>query len=381
MARENKKVIIIQNALPHYRIPFYNTLKERLFDEDIDLRLLYGRSVSRPHPGEVTERLMADLPWGEAFTKHHLPFHTIWHPVLNQVRDADLVIVEHASRLLVNYAVYLSSFFGGPKMAFWGHGWNHLTDRQDSLSEKVKIWIGKRGDWYFAYTWKVREGLIHRGFDGSRITDVQNAVAAPTARPSNSEIETVRKEHGLTPDSRVALFCSGMYSKKRLGLLIVAAEEVRRVVPSFVLILAGAGGDEGIAIEASRKHDFIRYVGPIFGRRKAAFFAISRLVVMPGLVGLGLVDAFHHGVPTVVTEYRYHSPEIVYLRDGENGIMAEDSREGLTQAMIRLATDDQMHNKLVAGCKIAGKKFTIEEMVKRFTGGILATLDSPRLIR
>jgi len=172
-----------------------------------------------------------------------------------------------------------------------------------------------------------------------------------------------------------------MYRNKRLGLAIVAAEEVRRVVPSFVLILAGAGPDEGIAIEAARKHDFIRYVGPIFGRRKAAFFAISRLVVMPGLVGLGLVDAFHHGVPTVVTEYRYHSPEIVYLRDGENGIMAEDSREGLTQAMIRLATDDQMHDKLVAGCKIAAKKITIEEMVNRFTGGILAALESPRPIR
>ena len=71
----------------------------------------------------------------------------------------------------------------------------------------------------------------------------------------------------------------------------------------------------------------------------------------------------------------------MYLRDGENGIMAEDSREGLTQAMIRLATDDQMHNKLVAGCKIASKKFTIEEMVKRFTGGILATLGSPHPIR
>ena len=102
---------------------------------------------------------------------------------------------------------------------------------------------------------------------------------------------------------------------------------------------------------------------------------------MPGLVGLGLVDAFHHGVPTIVTEYRYHSPEIVYLRDGENGIMAEDSREGLTQAMIRLATDDQVHNKLVAGCKIAAKKITIEEMVNRFSGGILAALESPCSIR
>ena len=91
------------------------------------------------------------------------------------------MIVEHASRLLVNYALYLSGFYGGPKLAFWGHGWGHQTDRQDSFSEKVKTWIGKRGDWYFAYTWKVREGLIHQGYDGSRITDVQNAVAAPTA--------------------------------------------------------------------------------------------------------------------------------------------------------------------------------------------------------
>ncbi len=109
--------------LPHYRIPFYNALRGQLFDEDIDLCLFYGLPVSRP-----TEQFTADLPWGETFTRRPLPFGAVWHPVLNQVWDADLVIVEHASRVLVNYAVYLSGFFDGPKLAFWGHGWNHLTD-------------------------------------------------------------------------------------------------------------------------------------------------------------------------------------------------------------------------------------------------------------
>ena len=381
MAQKNKNVIIIQDLLPHYRIPFFNALKERLFDENIDLRLFYGLPDVRPDPRAVTEQLLGDLRWAEAFTKHHLPFGAVWHPILNQVRDADLVIVEHASRLLVNYALYLSRFFGGPKLAFWGHGWDHQTDRQDSLSENVKTWIGKRGDWYFAYTWKVREGLIHQGYNGSRITDVQNAVAAPTAVPSESEIKKVRRELGLNPGSCVALFCGRMYPMKRVAMLVAAAEKVRMAVPSFILVLAGAGSDQRIAEKAARNSDYIYFIGPIFGRRKAAFFSISRLVVMPGIVTLGLVDAFHHGVPAVVTEYRYHSPEIVYLRDGENGITAEDSREGLTQAMIRLATDDQMHDKLVAGCKTAAEKITLEEMVNRFTAGILAALEPQRSTR
>jgi glycosyltransferase involved in cell wall biosynthesis len=110
-------------------------------------------------------------------------------------------------------------------------------------------------------------------------------------------------------DDTVALFCGRMYAVKRLDFLMSAAERVRQEVPSFQLLLAGGGPDERIAKEAARDRSYVHFAGPVFGEKKRELFAISDLLVLPGLVGLGVVDAFHHAVPPVATTYPYHSPE------------------------------------------------------------------------
>jgi hypothetical protein len=46
----------------------------------------------------------------------------VWQPVLSATRKADLVIVDQASRLLVNYVLLARQRFGGPSIALWGMG-------------------------------------------------------------------------------------------------------------------------------------------------------------------------------------------------------------------------------------------------------------------
>jgi glycosyltransferase involved in cell wall biosynthesis len=113
----------------------------------------------------------------------------------------------------------------------------------------------------------------------------------------------------------------------------------------------------------------------LFGSRKNQLFAISRLFLLPGRVGLGVVDAFHHGVPPVATRYPYHSPEFCYLRHEENGLISEDDITSFAQLMLRLATDDVLHAKLLSGCKESAQAITMEEMIERFANGIIAALD------
>lgn len=47
-----------------------------------------------------------------------------WQPVLGHVSGADLVIVEQATKLLVNYVLLAQQALGRTKFAFWGHGEN-----------------------------------------------------------------------------------------------------------------------------------------------------------------------------------------------------------------------------------------------------------------
>ncbi len=165
-----------------------------------------------------------------------------------------------------------------------------------------------------------------------------------------------------------------MYPKKRLERLVAAAKLVREEITGFKLVLVGAGMSQSIAERAANEHEFIYFVGPAFADRKAAYFAASRFAVFPGLLGLGVVDAFHHGVPPVVTDYPFHSPEIAYLVDGENGLLTEDSIEGLAGGMIRICLDDELHARLVSGCKDWSRRLTLDIMANKFAEGVRAAL-------
>ena len=384
MARspKNKEVVIVQITCPHYRVPFFTGLRDNLAKHGVNLRLLYGD----PYRYEVEfPAYYAEMPWAESFRPLFLPWTSatfepiVWHPILHRVVRADLLIVEGTSRYLINYLLYAIHKFGGPRLAFWGHGWNHFLDDRDSWSERAKHWLGKRADWYFAYTSEVKQGLIERGYDEAKITDVQNAVASPPPGNFNAEKKAaIRKTWNIGPDDLVALYCSRMYSSKRLDLLISAAELVHRELPSFHLVLVGVGPAESLARAAAREHSYIHFTGPLFGERKHQLFAISRLFVMPGRVGLGIVDAFHHGVPPVATRYPYHSPEFAYMRHEENGLVSDDDVGSFAQSILRLATDDALHGKLVSGCKESAQAITMDEMIERFAHGVLAALDSRR---
>ncbi len=379
---KKKEVVVVQITCPHYRVPFFCGLRERLGRHGVALRLLYG--VSDTYGADIRADL-TDLPWAEPFMPWILPFRSatlepvIWHPILRRVLGADLIVAEAASRYLINYLLYAMHALGGPRLAFWGHGWNHFLDNPDTTAERLKHWLGRRADWYFAYTSEVKQGLIERGYAPARITDVQNAVAAPPPCQIGADRKAaIRKDWGIGPDDPVALYCGRMYGAKRLEFLLDAAAAARRDLPRFHLAVVGGGPDQAMVEEAARERSYVRFAGASFGKRKHELFAISRLLALPGRIGLGIVDAFHHGVPPVATRLSHHGPELCYLRDGQNGLLSDDDVASFARAMVRLATDDGLHARLVAGCAEAARTITMEEMVRRFADGVVAALESRR---
>jgi glycosyltransferase involved in cell wall biosynthesis len=95
---------------------------------------------------------------------------------------------------------------------------------------------------------------------------------------------------------------------------------------------------------------------------------------MPGLVGLAVLDSFALQTPTVTTHYPFHSPEIEYLENGVNGIIAANTLQDYAQAVTDLLQNDAKRRQLVEGCKISATKYTIDQMVNNYAGGILKCL-------
>lgn len=114
----------------------------------------------------------------------------------------------------------------------------------------------------------------------------------------------------------------------------------------------------------------------MFGTDKVPFFMFSKLCLMPGAVGLVILDAFALETPLITTNITYHGPEIDYLVDGINGIIVQETEDpnSYAEQVAYLLQDKDALDKLKEGCRIAKTKYTMNEMVERFASGIIQAL-------
>ena len=157
------------------------------------------------------------------------------------------MIVEQASKLLVNYPLLAWRRFGGPRVAWWGHGVNLDGGSASALGEGVKRRLARRADWWFCYTEgtaRIVEGL---GVPRDRMTVVQNAVDTKEVQRLRSEISeaqlaATRAELGIG-SGPVGVYVGSLYNTKRIPFLIEASDQIRSKLPDFHLIVIGDGPD------------------------------------------------------------------------------------------------------------------------------------------
>ena len=372
-ARPRYKVAIIQRRLTDYRVPLFERLREELRGEGVELRLLYGD----PAPGEASKRDEADVPWGEKLpTRYFFGRKVCWQPYLSKVRDADLVIVTQENKLLCN----LLPLFGPRpyRLAFWGHGMNMQASRGSGLLEWFKRLTTRRVDWWFAYTGLSKTIVASQGFPEEKITDLENSIDTSALQAhcdavEASELEELRAGLNLG-NGPVGLFIGSLYPEKRLDFLLEAGAHLARQLPDFRLVVIGDGPLRAMLEAAAGRHDWLRYVGRQDGRDKARFLKAASVVMNPGLVGLGILDALVAGVPLVTTDCGLHSPEIAYLRQGENGFMTADSLQDYTRAVERVLCDAALASHMREEMARPAYRYTIENMAAQFRVGILKAL-------
>jgi len=370
--RRQYRVVILYRMLPQYRRDFYNALRAALAGSGIQLELIYGRLKNE----DAKKGDQIELEWAKLCHVRSIRIgkrELLWQPCLRDAVRSDLVVVEQANRLLLNYVLMVLRKLGLVRLAFWGHGINRQLPAA-SVENRIKSLTIKQCDWWFAYTRGVKEVIEARGYPAERITVVQNAIdtkalQASAAAIDEAELENVRM--GLNVHtSNVALFCGGMYAEKCLDFLVDACRQIRNSIPDFEMIFIG-DGPEGYKVRAAASvNPWIHAVGPIFDRARIPYFKIAKMTLMPGLVGLAILDAFALECPLITTVYPYHSPEIDYLKNGINGIMTPHSVDAFAAACVRLFRGPQELDGLRRGCAASAREISLEVMVENFQQGI-----------
>jgi glycosyltransferase involved in cell wall biosynthesis len=379
---QQPRVAILQPRLPHYRVAFFEALRAGLAARAIDLALAY----SPPSAADAARSDTGRLAWAIELPTRAVRIagrDLLWQAVPRACRDAQLVILPLENRILSNYPLLAARRLRGKPVAFWGHGANLQSRSPQGVRERWKrLWL-RRADWWFAYTELSVRILRDAGFPETRITCVNNTIdtrafAAQLAAVSQADERGFREALGVPASAPVGIHCGSLYPDKRLDLLLEAAAIVRSRVPSFHLVVIGDGPSAPTVLQAARSQPWIHALGARTGREKALAFRAALVMLNPGAVGLHVLDSFVAGVPMVTTGAARHGPEIVYLRDRLNGVIAGDSPREFAAAVEAILVEESHRSRLAAGARRGAEEFSIDAMAASFVDGVTRCLAAAR---
>ena len=376
------KILIIEAQIKQYRKSFYDRLHAALSAEDAQLKVVY----SPPAPSEERKHDNCELPleygvrvpayW---FARERLVFQ----PTLRQVLAADLVVIEQANKFILNHFLLPLSLAKLKRVAFWGLGENFQADRSafsEWYKERTLDWV----DCWLAYTEGTARYLLQHGVPSEKITAVQNSVDTREIQTYVKNMNSVAKEEvraelGIGPSARVGIFVGMLHKVKSVPFLAQAAERIRQIIPEFHLIVIGGGPDEEEIKQNAADLARVHFVGPKFGEEKSQLLAIADVLLLPGRVGLAVLDGFAASLPLIATRLPIHGPEMDYLEDGINGLIIPPDPHAYAQAVASLLSNPRRLQLLREGAAKSAEKYSIEAMVENFKRGIVQCLARPRL--
>ena len=378
-----KRVLIIEAQIKQYRLPFYEHLVGELRQDNIDLRVGY----SDPSPLEASKNDNCDLPtdYGLKVKGYWLvPRKLLLQPLFRAAKAADLVIIDQGNKYLLNHLLLPLSRCGLKRVAFWGLGENRQQGRlwaSEWYRRRTLTWVS----WWFAYTNGTATYLVGNGVPSSKITVVDNAVDTTTIRKHvqsiSPEEKTAQRGHLRIPaSSPVGIFCGMLDKVKALPFLLDAAKIIRLRVQDFHLFLVGGGPEQESIQRAVQEMPWVHFMGPRFGEEKATLIAMSDAFLMPGRVGLAVLDAFAGGLPLLSTRLDIHGPEMEYLVEGTNGLLSEPDVSAFADMTASLFSNRERLAQLQRGARESGEKYTITNMAANFRAGIQECLRRPTLL-
>ena len=353
------KALIVYPWMPQYRRPFFEQLRAALAQQGVELEIAYGRPPGLLAQRGDAEELLGGVPLRErslGVGRRRLSFWTM--PPLD---DVDLVIVEQGIRHLALYKA-LASRPRTCTLALWGHGRTY-TEPVSGVEAWLKEKVTLRADWFFAYTKGGRRHIASYGFPEERVTVVQNSQPMQV----DALVGQAWDRANLSP---TGLFVGGVDATKRIDLLLEAAVKIRSLVPDFQLIVAGKGLQESLVQEAAMRHEWIEYVGFADTGTKAELARRSTVLLMPGRVGLIVVDAMVFGLPLVTTTYRYHAPELEYLVDSDTVVITDENADAYARGVADLLNDEPRLRGLSEQLTAMAPTYTLDAMVANFAAGV-----------
>jgi glycosyltransferase involved in cell wall biosynthesis len=319
------KVLLISNRVMHYRVSVYNHFARAFRQHGWEL-IVRSNELQKENPH----------PLGFDFKEIDLSFGACRDEIRSIGPQAVILFLHLKDRVLWPLIHWLP--LKGIPLIYWTKGAN-LDDADSRLRYLLFNYVHSRCDRLILYSPNEMKYLTkanrRKAYVANNTINFEDFPAIADSR------EAIKREFNI-PFDKVVLSVGRMDvggQRKKIDHLI---EVFRRTsLPGAGLVIVGAGVSKELQARMNRKNTI--YLGEIYDARNiqiSKIFRMADLFSIPGHVGLGLVQAFHFGLP-IVTEEGLQPPEIHYLRDGWNGyLVPENDIDALQERIEHLLRND-----------------------------------------
>jgi len=341
-----KKVLLIQEVIPHYRVPIFNELAKK-----VDLTIIYSKG---------------ELPENVSFKTRYVPivkYHYVIHKenICKIAKEYDVVICTFNFSYLYSRLLYILPH--KYKLIFWGIGvaadYNKRYDSDQKIANSLCKAIKSADAAVFYSEYPVKK-YSKMGIDEGKLFVANNTVKVFESEPK---------------DKSLILFIGSLYKAKKIDYLLENYEKAYlkyNDIPNLVIIGNGEEYDNIIKWCQTKKLSYkIKLCGSITDDYILSdYFSRAIICISPDQAGLSVLKSMGNGVPYVTHRNAITGGEIFNIKSGENGILIDDFEE------IEKIILDCVYNKenFIQMGQNAKKHYednrTVEHMVQGFLDAI-----------
>ena len=335
-----QKLLIIQQFVPHYRLPFFNMLSDKF-----DLTLLHsGAEVADSEIG-FKQIVLRKQSIRSIYRYKHLHRHT---------KNFDVVVTIFDLHCLASIEATIACKLCSIPVVLWGHGMG-----QAKMSIPLRVFWTKIASALVLYDYGRMQPFLENGIPRIKIFECPN-----TVHISN---------YGFSPETKKTrfLFIGRTMSRKNIAQLIRGFSNLdKHKVKNITLDIVGEGDElknlKALANSSPNSGKIIFHGKVTDDEVLKELFHSSLAYVCPGLMGLAILHSFAYGVPVITTNYYHHSPEIHNLNDNNSWIY-DSSDMALTNLMSHLISNP---SEAIAKGKNAFHYYTSSRTITQMVDGM-----------
>ncbi|WP_299256766.1 glycosyltransferase [uncultured Kushneria sp.] len=347
-----QRLLIIQPAIPLYRVPFFERLRESTVFKIIASNMDENDVVSRTDNTSFESVILDDVKKikGVVFQRGVLKY-------ILQLQRGDVLVINGNPRYIVNVLAAMLVKLKGVKIIWWGQVWSANTTNN---SFRVKRWVMRFFNAVLVYN--DQEASLLKKYLGDKVFSINNGI-------NNKDISILRKEYDVSARAGNVLYIGRLTEKSNFSFLIEALDRVSNIT---LHVIGNSTNREDIYKPDSNVK--VIFHGELNDENKISNVANKCLFfIYPGAVGLSLLHAFNYGLPALIHNKKHkHMPEANLFEERVNGVSFQcDDISDLASKIMSLNNHEydlgRMSINAISACE---NDYNTEAMVGRFLGAI-----------